>query len=75
MHRIFTDRLGKLFADRSRCGLSRIGGAHQIAICRDRVLALENLHDHRPRNHEVDQFTKERPLAVDGVELLRPERG
>jgi hypothetical protein len=25
------------------------------------------LHDDRTRDHEFDQFAKERPLAVDGV--------
>src|SRR5262249_14983016 len=35
------------------------------------VLALENLHDHGPGNHEVHELAEERPLAVHRIKRLR----
>ena len=36
-------------ADRALVGLLRIGGAHEVAVLLDRVLAFEHLHHDRTR--------------------------
>jgi hypothetical protein len=58
------------FADRAVNGLCRIGGSHDFAIPANGLLTFENLHDDRARNHELDQFAKERPLAMHRIEFL-----
>ena len=50
--------------------LAGIGRAHDVAVFRDRVLAFQHLHHHRPGDHELDQLAEERPLAVHAVEGL-----
>ena len=71
VHRILADRFGVHLADGAGGGLGRVGRAHQFAIARDGVVALEHLHHHRPRHHEIDQLAEERPLFVHRVELPR----
>ena len=61
---------GEIGADRAGRGLLRVGGAHQVAVLRDGVLAFEHLDHHRAGDHELDQVLEERPLAVHGVEAL-----
>src|SRR5687767_2208846 len=43
VHRVGVDRIGEIRADRALVGLLRVGGAHQLAVARDRVLAFEHL--------------------------------
>src|SRR5262249_50224196 len=69
--RIPLDVLAELGADRPGRRLAAVGRAHDLAVPRDRVLALEHLDDDRPLGHELDEVAVERPLAVDGVERLR----
>ena len=63
-------RLGEVGADRALRGLLRIGGAHQVAVLLDRVLAFEHLDHHRAGDHEFDQVLEERARLVHGVEAL-----
>ncbi len=70
VHDILLDARRQVRADRARRGLLRIGGAHELAVLRDGVVALEHLHHDRTRDHEADQVLEERPLAVHGVEAL-----
>src|ERR1039458_1362221 len=71
VHGILADRLGVHLADGAGRGLGRVGGTHELAVARDSVVALEHLHQHRPRHHEIHQFAEKRPLAMDGVEFAR----
>src|SRR4051812_22202260 len=41
---VLADRLRELAADRARRGLGRVGGAHDVAVLGDSVIALEH-HD------------------------------
>src|SRR5262245_53765909 len=68
------DGAGQVLADRARRGLGRVGGPHDLAQARDRVLALEHQRDAGARAHEVAQAREERPLPVHVVEAfgLRP---
>ena len=50
--------------------LGRIGGAHDVAVFGDGVLAFEHLDHHRPGDHEIDELAEERPRLVHGVERL-----
>src|SRR5688572_5533664 len=70
VHRVGVDRVGEVGADRAPGGFLRIGGAHQLAVLRDRVVALEHLDHHRARDHEIDQVLEERALAVHRVEAF-----
>jgi hypothetical protein len=70
VHRVGVDRLGEIRADGALGGLLRVGGAHQLAVLRDRVLAFEHLHQYGTGNHEVDQVLEEWPLAVHGIEAF-----
>src|SRR5262245_43646793 len=53
--RVRVDRCGEVGADRALRRLLRIGRAHQLAVLRDRTLALEHLHHDRPGRHELDE--------------------
>src|SRR6202008_1132064 len=44
--------------------------AHEVAVARERLLALEHLHDHRTRGHVAHQILEERTLAMHGIEAL-----
>src|SRR4051812_8397233 len=70
VHRVRVDRLREIGAYRSRRCLLRIGGAHEVAVLRDRAVALEHLDHHRPRDHEVDERLEERTLAMHGIEAF-----
>src|SRR5580698_10184447 len=70
VHGVLADRFRNFLADGARCRLRRIGGAHQIAVGRDRIVAFEYLHHDRAGNHEVNEFAKERTLAVYRIECL-----
>src|SRR5882672_1274885 len=47
VHHVLLDACSEVGADRAGCSLLRIGGAHEIAVARDGVVAFEDLHDHR----------------------------
>ena len=51
-------------------GLLRVGGAHQVAVLQDGVLAFEHLDHHRAGDHELHQVLEEGTLLVHGIELL-----
>src|SRR5574341_172226 len=70
VHRVGVDRFGEVRADGARGGLLRVGGAHQLAVLRDRILAFQHLHEHWAGNHELHQVAEERPLAMHRVEAL-----
>ncbi len=70
MDRILADRLRVDLADGAVRRLGGVGGAHDVAIFRDRVFALEHLHHHRPRGHEIDQLAEERAGAMHPIEGL-----
>src|SRR4051794_33380324 len=67
---VLADRLGELLTDRTLVRIGRVRGTHHLAVLRDGVLALQHLHDHRARGHELDEFAEEGALAVDAVEGL-----
>ena len=71
MGRILADRQGVFLADRARLGLGWIGGAENIAVDFDGVLAFENLNHHRTGDHRFDEFAEERPGLVDGIKGFR----
>jgi hypothetical protein len=54
-------------ADRALGGLGGIGRPHHVAMPEDGIFALQNLHDHRRRDHEVHQLAEERPRLVDRI--------
>ena len=70
VHGVRFDALGEVGADGARRGLLRIGGAHDLAVLRDGVLAFEHLHEHRTRGHVADQVLEERTRAMHGVEAF-----
>ena len=51
-------------------GLRRIGRAHDLAVLRDGVLALEHADEDGRTRHELDELAEERTRLVDGVEAL-----
>src|SRR5690606_25902733 len=69
MDRVLADGEREFLADRARGGVCRVGRAHHLAVLRDRVLALENLHHDRRRGHELAELAVEGALLVDLVEL------
>src|SRR3989344_2133242 len=54
--------------DGARSRFLRVGGAHQLAVLGDGVLAFQNLNDDRTGSHEGNQILEEATLAVLGVE-------
>src|SRR5579871_163250 len=70
VHRILADGFRMQLADRAIRRLSRIGGAHDLTIFGDRVLALEHLHDHWAGCHELQELAEERPFAMHRIERL-----
>ncbi len=70
MDRIFAHVQREILADRAGVSLFRVRSAHDFAILGNRVLAFENLHNHRASAHLVDEFAKEGALFVDGVKSL-----
>ena len=70
VHDVALDALREIGADRAARGLLRIGGAHDLAILRDRVLAFEHLHHDRARGHVAHEIGVERALAMHRVEAL-----
>ena len=69
MNRVFTNRLGKLGANRARSGIGRVGRPHDFAVLADGAFAFQNLHDNWPRCHEFAQFVIERARGVHDIEL------
>ncbi len=53
-----------------RRGFLRVGGAQQVAVGQDGVLAFQGLDHHRAGDHELDQRVEERTLAVHGIEAF-----
>src|SRR6185312_9233430 len=45
MHRVGLDVLGELGADGAGIGLLRVGRTHDLAVARDRIVALQHLRD------------------------------
>src|SRR5262245_33908473 len=70
VYRVGLDALGEVGADGARRGLLRIGGAHDLAILRDGVLAFEHLQQHRTRGHVLHEILEERTRGVHGVETF-----
>src|SRR6188508_164567 len=70
VHRVRFDALGEVGADRARGRLLRIGGAHDLAVLRDGVLAFEHLQEHRTRGHVLHEVLEERARGVHGVETF-----
>jgi hypothetical protein len=57
---------------RSRRGWCRpppswVGGAHELAVLRDRAVPLEHLDHHRARGHELDEVAEKGPLLVNRI--------
>src|SRR5271165_1092977 len=67
VHDVLVDALGQVGADRAGCGLFWIRGTHDVAILRDRTLALEHLDDDRSRSHEAHEVLEERPFPMYAV--------
>src|SRR5262245_39888744 len=70
VHGVGLDAFGEVGADRSRRGLLRIRGAHDLAVLRDGVLALEHLQQHRTRGHVLHEVLEERTGGMHRVETL-----
>src|SRR5690606_40210702 len=71
---VCVDAVGEVGADGAGSGVLRIGGAHQVAVLQDGVLAFKCLDHYRARGHELHQRVEERTLAVDGVEDRKSTR-
>src|SRR5690606_17163895 len=67
---VLADAVGVGLADGALRRVRGVGGAHQIAVARDGVLALEHAHDDGAARHEVHELTEEGALLVHGVEPL-----
>src|SRR5690606_1928339 len=70
VHGVGVDAVGKISADGTGIGFLGVGGAHQVAVGLDGVFAFQHLHEHRTRNHEINQILVERTLFVNGIETL-----
>src|SRR5260370_20918401 len=70
MHHVLINAGGQVGADRALGRFFRIGGAHDLAVLRDRTLALEHLYHHGTGGHELYEVLKERALAMHGVKTL-----
>src|SRR5579872_1971330 len=70
MDEILADFEGEPSADTTRSGRHRIGGAHQIPGCLDRIRSLEHADDHRARGDELHQPVVERFAAVHRIVAL-----
>src|SRR5918994_4909246 len=68
--RVLADGLGIELADGAFGGALRVGGAHDLAVAEHGVLAFQNLHDDRSRDHEVHELAEKGTLLVDRVEGL-----
>src|SRR5210317_1954803 len=71
MHDVFLDALGKVGTNRSCFRISRVRGAHDLAVLGDGILALQRLHDDGTRRHVADEVIEERAFLVNGVKSLR----
>src|SRR6516162_3593189 len=70
VHYVLFDTGRKLRADGAWCRLLWIGGAHDVAVARDGVVAFQHLHDHGTGGHVTHQVLEERALPVNGIEAL-----
>src|SRR5262245_54124083 len=70
VHGVRLDALGEIRADGAGRGLLRIRGAHDLAIFRDGVLALEHLQEHGAGGHVLHQVLEERTRGMHRVEAL-----
>src|SRR6478736_4308570 len=71
MDRIFADRFCVRLANGSRGGLGRVGSAHDLTVFRDGIFSFQHLHHDGSGYHKLDKLTKERTLAMHGIEFLR----
>src|SRR5229473_1843256 len=67
--RVRLDRFGEILADGAGRGLGRVGGAHDLAVEGDGVLALQHLNDNRAGDHEGDEVVEERRSEEHTSEL------
>ena len=58
------------FADGAIGSFCWVGGAHDLAVFKDGILALKNLNNAGTFGHEGNEVTKEGTLFVHAVELL-----
>src|SRR5262245_25444971 len=70
VHDVLLDARREVSADRALVGLLRVGGAHQLAIAGDRVLAFQDLDHDGAGDHVAHQILEERTLAMDGIEAF-----
>ena len=68
MDGVLVDGDGEVGADGTGVGFLRIGGAHQLAVLGDGVLAFQDLDYNRTGSHEGNQVLEERTLFVLGIE-------
>src|SRR6185437_1761857 len=70
MDDVLLDTERKVGADGALSGFLRVGGAHDLAVAGDGVIALEHLHYDRTGGHVAHQILEEGTLPVDGVEAF-----
>jgi hypothetical protein len=58
----------EVVADSARSGFLGVGSAHGVAPFQDRAFRFENHSEYFAGAHKVREFTKEGPLAMDGIE-------
>src|SRR5690606_12535634 len=65
---VFVDGNGEIGTDGARSCFFRVGGAHQLTVLGNGVLAFQNLNDDRTGGHEGNQVLEEAALAVLSIE-------
>src|SRR3546814_14199012 len=71
VHRIGIDAVGEIGADGAGRGVLGVGGAHQIAVSGNGILAFQRLNHHRAGDHELDQRVEERTFALYRIKPFR----
>src|SRR6185437_2721105 len=67
---VLLDTQGEVGADGAGSGLLRVGGAHDLAVAGNGIVALEHLHDDRSGGHVAHQILEKGALPVNGIEAL-----
>src|SRR6056297_687297 len=71
MHDGLLDAVCEICANRARIGFRRVGGAHDLAVPGDGVIAFEHADHDGAGRHVAHQVLVERPLAMHGIKGTR----
>ena len=70
MDGVVLDMGAESLAQRAFRGFRRVGGAHEVAMSLDGLLAFQRNDNNRSGGHEAAQAVEERPLLVDVVKAF-----